>query len=132
MRSLMNHRLSKVSIPANIQRILALTPRTRQTRNGGDELPLPHRLARIYLMVPLIIWLVSWFHLWLGIPAAVLTMQAFWTALSGFSRLSSPRPMTLAILIVAAGWVMSAAAGGLLDTDNYDWIKHRLLLPAWR
>ena len=126
--SVMNHRLSKLWIPAMIQRILSLAPRTRHTQNGGDELPLPHRLAVIYLMVPLIIWLVSWFHAWLGIPAAVLIILAFWPALSGFSRLSSPRPMTLAILIVAAGWVISTAAGGLLDTDNYDWIKHRSIL----
>lgn len=50
------------------------------------DLPLLHRLAIVYLMLPVIIWLVGWFEWWVGIPAAVLLAMAFRQALSGSWR----------------------------------------------
>ena len=154
-------------------------------RVADNELPVLHRLAIIYLMLPVMIWLLGWFHWWLGIPATVLLglglwkaisgswqpvvrlvmpllllvvtlarimlsvigglfdfntgewlgipamallVFALWKAMSGASSRSSIRPMTLALLLVAAGWVMLTAAGGLSDIDNFDWPKHRATL----
>ena len=118
----MSSRASKLPM---LRRILSFTTRIWHADRAGGDLPLLHRLAIVYLMVPLIIWLVGWFNWWFGIPAAALIILAFRPALSGFPRLSSPRPITLAILLVAAGWVMLTAAGGVFDTHNWDWHKHR-------
>ena len=126
--SAMTRRMSKLPIPALSRRIISLTARTWPAENPEDELPLLHRLAIIYLILPVVIWLLGWFHWWFGIPAAVLILLAFRPALSGSVRLSPPRPVTLAILLVAAAWVMSTAAGGVFDTQNWDWHKHRSML----
>ena len=96
--------------------------------DDADELPLLHRLVIIYLMLPVVIWLVGWFEWWLGIPAALLLAAALWQAVSGSLR-AYPRPATLAILAVAACWVMVTAAGGLFDgLQRGDWPFHRLTL----
>ena len=95
--------------------------------DAGGELPLLHRLAIVYLMLPMVVWLVGWFEWWFGIPVAVLLMLAFRQALSGSWRLRL-RPATVALLLVALGWVMMTAAGGLLDHKNGDWLKHRAVL----
>ncbi len=153
--------------------------------SSDSELPVLHRLAIIYLMLPVMIWLLGWFQWWLGIPATVLLALGLWKALagswrslvrpamlvlllvvmlarvilsatgglfdfntgewlgipatallvfalwkaqSGSSSRSSICPATLALLLVAAGWVMLTAAGGLLDIHNPDWLKHRAML----
>ena len=124
----MSSRASKLPMSATLRRILSLAARIWHADSAGDDLPLLHRLAVIYLMVPLIIWLGTWFHWWFGIPAAVVIILAIRPALSGPLGLSLPRPLTLAVLLVAAGWVMSTAAGGVLDTNNGDWYKHRSIL----
>ena len=92
--------------------------------DAGDDLPLLHRLAIVYLMLPVVVWLVGWFEWWFGIPATVLLMLAFWQALSGSWRLRLG-PATVALLLVALGWVMTTGAGGLLDHYNADWWVHR-------
>ena len=91
------------------------------------DLPLLHRLAIVYLMLPVIIWLVGWFEWWVGIPAAVLLAMAFRQALSGSWR-AMPRVAMVAILAVAACWVMVTAAGGVFDSQNGDWLDHRSIL----
>ena len=58
-------------------------------------------------------------------PLIILVLRP---ALSGDLRLTPPRPMTLAVLLVAAVWVMATAAGGVFDTHNWDWHKHRSIL----
>ena len=96
--------------------------------DNAAELPLLHRLAIIYLMLPVVIWLVGWFEWWLGIPAVLLLAAAFWQAVSGSLRIS-PRAATVAVLAVAACWVMVTAAGGLFDgLPKGDWPFHRLTL----
>ena len=91
------------------------------------ELPLAHRLAIIYLVLPVVIWLVGWFEWWLGIPAALLLVAAFWQSMCGSWRPSS-RVATIAILAVAACWVMVTPAGGVLDIKSRDWAGHRTRL----
>ena len=97
-------------------------------RTADNELPVLHRLAIIYLMLPVMIWLLGWFHWWLGVLATVLLVLGLWKAMSGSWR-TSLSPATLALLlVVAAAWVMLAPAGGLLDIHNADWLKHRTTL----
>ena len=96
----------------------------------GQELPVLHRLALVYFVLPLIVWLVGWFEWWVGVPAAVLLTAGFWNALSGSWR-TPLRPAVFALLIVAAGWVLLTPAGGVLgprEHDVSDWFKHRALL----
>lgn len=110
-----------------------LLPRLNVWRNSPDdepELPVPHRLALAYLVLPLIVWLVGWFEWWAGIPAAVLLTAEFRNALRG-SWWVPPRPAVVVLLIVAVGWVLLTPAGGVVDPreDDYsDWFKHRALL----
>ena len=105
---------------------------------SADEIPVVHRLAIIYLMLPVVIWLVGWFEWWLGVPAAVLLAIAFWQSIGpgrdSFSReaLSQAwravfRPTTVVVLLGALAWVMTTAAGGVFDVWNVDWIKHHAL-----
>ena len=105
-----------------------LLKRIREGSRGTafPSLPVPHRLAILYLMTPLAVWLVGWFQWWFGIPAAALLALGLWQALSGSWRVT-PRFAIVAVLLVAAGWVMMTAAGGVFDVHNQDWIKHRLV-----
>ena len=95
--------------------------------DDARELPLVHRLAIVYLMLPMVIWLAGWFEWWLGIPAALLLAAAFWQALCGSWR-PSPRAAAVAILAVAACWVMLTPAGGVFDTNWTDWVEHQTTL----
>ena len=124
----MSGNLSTLPIATIGRQFLALSPRIWHAYRAGGDLPLLHRLAIIYLMVPVIIWLVGWFQWWFGIPAAILFILALRPALSGSHRLALPQPMTLVVLLIAAIWVMCTAAGGVFDTANSDWIKHRSIL----
>ena len=95
--------------------------------DDARELPLTHRLAIIYLMLPVVVWLGGWFEWWLGIPAAILLSLALWRALSGSWR-PSPRAATFAVLAAAACWVMASGAGGVFDASLIDWLGHRTRL----
>lgn len=98
-------------------------PRHHET----TELPVLHRLAVAYLVLPLVVWLLGWFHWWLGIPVAAALVAGLWRTMSGSWRISV-RPATLVLLLMAIAWVMLTAAGGFFDVRNPDWIKHRSVL----
>ena len=143
------------------------------------KLSVLHRLAILYLMLPVLIWLLGWFHWWVGLPAALLLVLALWPVLAGPWRPSLPlllflvllariiasitgglldlniaawnglpatallafalwraligprrgrlSPVTMALLVMAAGWILLTAAGGVFDLYNADWPKHRAL-----
>ena len=103
---------------------------------SADEIPVVHRFAIIYLMLPVLIWLVGWHQWWLGVSAAVLMALGLWQALrparaslkwqvfSGALR-SALRPTTVVLLLIALAWVMVTAAGGVFDVHNLDWYTHR-------
>ena len=94
---------------------------------AGGDLPLLHRLAIAYLMLPVIVFLVGWFEWGVGIPVSALVLLALRRALSGSWRLRL-RLRTVALLAVAFGCVMATAAGGVFDLYNGDWFHHRTLL----
>ena len=92
-------------------------------------LPLLHRLAIGYLMLPIGIWLVGWFEWWFGVPATVLLGASMLALFAGPWRIKMPRSLApLALVLLAFGWTMLTAAGGVFDGNNIDWIDHRTLL----
>ena len=91
-------------------------------------LPLLHRFAIVYLMLPVFIWLVGWFEWWFGLPAAVLLGAGLRPALAGPWRMTAPRPATVALMLLAMGWTLLTAAGGIFDAGHPDWPDHRALL----
>ena len=96
------------------------------TDSGSEEIPVVHRLAIIYLMLPVVIWLVGWFDWWLGVPTAVLLVLALWEALSGSWKVSL-RPAAIVVALIALVWVAFTAASGIFDIQNPDWVKHRAI-----
>ena len=100
----------------------------RQAAAAEPELPLLHRLAVVYLMLPVVVWLVGWFEWWLGLPAAALLVCALRRPLSGSWRPRAPSAADVAVLAAAAGVVMTTAAGGVFDVRNPDWSEHRTTL----
>ena len=101
----------------------------RNTKRVVDDLPLLHRLAIVYLMAPVLVWLVGWFEWWFGLPAALLLGLALAPALCGSWRFPKPSPTALLICGVALAWTMSTAHGGLFDGNNIsDWQDRRAML----
>ena len=118
------------------------------------RIPLVHRLAILYLTLPVAVWLVGWFEWWFGVSLAALVALGLWQSL-GPARASlnwqtfcrtlraALRPATVMLLLIAFAWVMLTAAGGVFDVHNPDWYKHRLIfldlsrsewpvhLPVW-
>ena len=91
-------------------------------------MPLLHRLAVVYLMLPVVVWLVGWFEWWLGLPAAALLVGALRRPLSGPWRLRAPTPAEAAVLAVAALWVLASSAGGVFDPRNIDFFSYQVIL----
>ena len=93
------------------------------------ELPALHRLAIVYLLLPVVIWLASWFDWWVGLPAVALLACAFRRPLSGSWKPPPPSATVAAVLAAAAVLVMMTAAGGVFDVHNRpDWQDHRVKL----
>ena len=91
-------------------------------------MPLLHRLAVVYLMLPVVVWLVGWFEWWLGLPAAALLVGALRRPLSGPWRLRAPTPAEAGVLAVAALWVLASSAGGVFDPRNIDFFSYQVIL----
>ena len=92
----------------------------------SGELPLVHRLAMAYLLAPVAVWLLGWFHWWVGVPATALLAVGAWKALSGSWRWRRPSRTTVVLALVAAAWVMTTPTGGVFTVAGEgDWIAHR-------
>ena len=91
------------------------------------ELPLVHRLAMAYLLAPVAVWLLGWFHWWVGVPATALLAVGVWKALSGSWRWRRPSRTTVVLALAAGVWVMTTPAGGVF-TESADWPTHRAIL----
>ena len=95
--------------------------------SGIHALPVAYRLAILYLLLPAFIWLLGWFRWWVGWPLAVLLGACAGTLLAGPWR-GRPRRATWGLLLLALGWTLLTAAGGVLDATNWDWLDHRVVL----
>ena len=91
------------------------------------ELPLVHRMAIAYLLTPVAVWLLGWFHWWVGLPVATLLGFGAWSALSGSWRWRRPSRTTVVLALAAAVWVMVTPAGGVFTVSD-DWSTHRAIL----
>ena len=100
----------------------------RRDAAAEPALPMLHRLAVVYLMLPVVVWLVGWFEWWLGLPAAALLVGALRRPLSGRWRLRAPTPAEAAVLAVAALWVLATAAGGVFAPRTPDFFEQRVTL----
>ena len=90
----------------------------------SSPLPLPHRLALLYLAVPFAIWLVGWFEWWVGVPLAALLAFAIAPALRGGWRVRFTRTgVGLALAMLAL--VLVLPAGGLFAPETQDWVHNR-------
>ena len=94
---------------------------------ASDPLPLPHRLALLYLAVPFAVWLIGWFEWWVGVPLALLLFVAIAPALRGPWRVRITRAGVGVVLAMLA-LVMLLPAGGLFAPEMQDWLAHRGLL----
>ena len=114
------------------------TASPRSGNSASEEIPVLHRLAILYLMLPVVIWLVGWFEWWFGVPLALLVAVGVWQVLKpGKAKInrrallsalrSVLRPTTVALLLIAFGWVMVTGAGGVFDVHNYHWYKHKAI-----
>ena len=98
------------------------------------ELPLVHRLAVAYLLVPVAVWLLGWFHWWAGVPATALLVVGAWQALSGSWRWRRPSRTTVVLLLVSAAWAfatMTLAGGGVSPDSANRAILLDLTRGAW-
>ncbi len=91
------------------------------------ELPLVHRLAMAYLLAPVAVWLLGWFHWWAGVPATALLAAGAWKALSGSWRPRRPSRATVVLVLAAGAWVLTTPAGGVFAISE-DWSTHRAIL----
>ena len=96
--------------------------------SASRELPLVHRLAMAYLLAPVAVWLLGWFHWWVGVPATALLAVGVRKALSGSWRWRRPSRTTVVLALVAAAWVVTIPAGGVFKVETGDWVMHRALL----
>ena len=108
-----------------------MTVRERPVESSGPppasrELPLVHRLAMAYLLAPVAVWLLGWFHWWVGVPATALLAVGVWKALSGSWRWRRPSRTTVVLAVAAGIWVMTTPAGGVFT--NIEWNAHRAVL----
>ena len=108
---------------------------------SSEPIPVVHRLAIVYLMLPVAVWLVGWFEWWFGLPCALLLALGLWPAFAPaggntgrraiFSAVhSAMRPTTAVLLLIAMAWVMTTASGGVFDVGNTDWVIQRRALLA--
>ena len=102
----------------------------RHWRRHRSHPPLPvlHRLAIAYLVLPVLIWLSSWFEWWFGLPLAALTALAIGPLMVGPWRTGGwLSPAMQAMLLIAAVWTALSPAGGYFGLSVTDWITHRAL-----
>ena len=99
----------------------------------APALPIMHRLAILYLMLPVVLWLLSWFRWWVGWPLALLVSASLGPVLAGSWR-GRPRLATWGLLAAVLVWVMLSPAGGVFNAANHkDWVmRHALLLDLGR
>ena len=98
-------------------------PSTLQPAPGRDFFLT---LALAYLALPNLIFLSTWLHPWIGIPAAVIVGFCLFRLMK-FSAPKNFCPLTLGLVLAAAlFWTLFGGVGGVLP-QSFDYIKHNLL-----
>ena len=94
--------------------------------NGdGEALPVVARLAIVYLLLPLAVWLLGWFEWWFGVPAAALLVAGLWRALAGSWRQKiGPAAVALPAFALVCGVL---TAFGVFDAGSFDSPAHRAM-----
>ena len=94
----------------------------------SDALPLVCRLAVIYLLLPLAVWLLGWFEWWFSVPAVALVGAGLWGVLSGSWREKVGLAAVVLPLFALGCGILTAF--GVLDAGNNDAPAHRTVLLA--
>ena len=95
---------------------------------AGDALPAVYRLAVVYLLLPVAIWLLGWFEWWFGIPAVAVLGAGLWRMLGGSWRLLvGPAAVVLPLFALLCGVL---TAFGVFDADSFDSPGHRAVFLA--
>ena len=94
---------------------------------AAPTLPVLHRLAFVYLLLPMVIWLLGWFEWWFSLPAVALLGGCLGRALAGAWR-GSPSPTTGGLMLATLAWVALTPAGGAFDGLADAWREHRAVL----
>ena len=98
--------------------------------NGDDAadeaLPVVARLAIVYLLLPLAVWLLGWFEWWVGVPVVALLVAGLWRALSGSWRQRIGRKAIALLLFALVCGALTAF--GVFDGENWDSPMHRAML----
>ena len=109
-----------------LSRIRWRLPATDDRDAVGDALSPVCRLAIVYLVLPVLVWLLGWFEWWFGVPAAALLAAGLWRALTGrIGDVQAVRRLAVVALPLALGCVMLLPPGGLVDPTGTDWVAHR-------
>ena len=93
---------------------------------ADEALPVVARLAIVYLLLPLAVWLLGWFEWWVGVPVVALLVAGLWRALSGSWRQRIGRK-AFALLLFAL-FCGALTAFGVFDGENWDSPMHRAML----
>jgi hypothetical protein len=110
--------------------------------SARDPVPAPldrlDRLALAYLLLPLAIFLASWFEIWAALPllaCLVYSMKALYFE-RGVGAQAAPTRLHVAVaLVVACAWTACGGTGHLVFA-NADWhlrdaVLHDLVAGAW-
>ena len=110
-----------------------------QAAGPGHPLDPLDRIAVAYLAVPLTIFLVGWFKLWVALPLLVCVGFALRPLVDGRHRTGSSSPVTPLHLVVAVlvgcSWTFLGGADHLVFA-NADWhirdaVLHDLVVSPW-
>ena len=115
----------------SVSRLFSSVPFLRSYNQLEEgELPLLHRLTIVYLLIPIVIWLLGWFRLEFGIPCALLLIAAFWKPLSGrwLPWKTEFHTSPIVVLFAACALVTITPAFGLFGAGNTDWVDNRVYL----
>ena len=78
--------------------------------SASEEIPVLHRLVIVYLMLPVVIWLVGWFEWWFGVPLALLVAVGVWQVLKPGQAKINRRTLLKFSAFCAAAYQRRAAA----------------------
>ena len=105
-------------------RVAGASPTQPDEVESQSSLPVPHRLAVVYLSSPLAVWLLGYFHWWFGVPLVAFLAASLWKSMAG--RWFFGLPVSIwPVLAISVLFVALSPAGNMVALGNIDWPKHR-------